>query len=132
MTNKAPNLAALLLGTLVAAPALAQEAPPTGPTPAPTPAVAPDTAVPEITPASTASTVAPAATVTETTPPAGPAIAGIHISALLDSYWSFNPARGATNSGPSELHAFDAFTNDLSFSYAEVALEKLADPVGFR
>ncbi|MBI4508339.1 MAG: porin [Deltaproteobacteria bacterium] len=62
----------------------------------------------------------------------GVTVAGIQFTGLLDAYVSLNPARGPKNSAQNELHAFDTFTNDLSFSYAELALERKPSPVGFR
>jgi hypothetical protein len=59
-------------------------------------------------------------------------IAGTTVSGIVDAYVSFNPARSAENEAVNELHAFDTQANELSFSYAEIALDRPAAPVGFR
>lgn len=78
----------------------------------------------------------PAAPAPEAAPEAGVAksvtVGGVAVTGSVDAYVSVNPTRDATNGAPNELHAFDTFTNDLSFSYAEIALERPAAPVGFR
>ncbi len=51
------------------------------------------------------------------------------ISGSVDAYLSVSPTTGG---GPNALHAFDVYSNDLSFSYAEITLERAASPVGLR
>jgi hypothetical protein len=58
--------------------------------------------------------------------------APIAVNGSVDAYVSVNPNRGADSSAPNDLHAFDLYANDLSFSYAEVVLERAPEPVGFR
>lgn len=65
----------------------------------------------------------------EPAPPAQPIVA---VSGMLDAYVSFNPDRGSDNMQTNSLHAFDQFANGMSFSYAEIVLEKSAAPVGAR
>lgn len=73
----------------------------------------------------------PAGAVALEAPPAPPP-PPFAISASLDTYVSINPQRGNGNTGPNELRAFDTATNDFSFSYAELVVERKAEPIGFR
>lgn len=133
--------AAAFAASLAAAwPAAAEEgeapvtfAPPVAAAPPPVAGGAPPiAAIPSPATTVPAAPATPSETIAGSTSTPARTIAGIQISALVDAYASFNPARGSRNGGPSELHAFDAYTNDLSFSYAELALERTAEPVGFR
>ena len=104
------------------------DTPPAAPTP-PAPAVA--QTEPEVTPSVTA-TPAPAAAEAAAPSPGSLTFAGITISGLLDAYASINPARGATNDAPNDLYVFETQANGASISLAKIAVERKAEPVGFR
>lgn len=59
-------------------------------------------------------------------PPDACAADPIAVTGSLDAYVSLNPE------GDNSLRAFDTYANELSFSYAELVLERAASPVGFR